>query len=69
MRSDPSTIAVADVDQLAHLLTTLIRGDRFNEGLLASAFDDGTLLAIARRMAVLADQSSSRSVARSRSPA
>ena len=69
MRSDPSTIAVADVDQLSRLPTTLIRGDRFNEGLLASAFGAGTLLAIARRMAALADQSSNRSVAGSRSPA
>jgi hypothetical protein len=69
LRSDPSAVAMADVEQLACLLTTLIRGDRFNEGLLAGAFEDGTLLAIARRMAVLADQSSRCSVAGSRSPA
>ncbi len=53
LRSDPSAVAMADVEQLACLLTTLIRGDRFNEGLLASAFEDGTLLAIAKRMARL----------------
>lgn len=56
MREDPTTIATADADLLARLLTTLIRGDRFNEGLLAGAFDDGTLPAVARRMAVLAEQ-------------
>ncbi|MEH3040902.1 MAG: DUF6508 domain-containing protein [Sphingomonas paucimobilis] len=56
LRADPARLATADADRLACLLTTLIRGDRFNEGLLASAFDDGTLPAIARRMAVLAEQ-------------
>lgn len=56
LRGNPSAIATTDVELLACLLTTLIRGDRFNEGLLASAFNDGTLLAVARRMAVLAEQ-------------
>ncbi|KQM26544.1 MULTISPECIES: DUF6508 domain-containing protein [unclassified Sphingomonas] len=56
LRGDPTRIALADAHRLAELLTTLIRGDRFNEGLLASAFDGGTLPAVARRMAVLAEQ-------------
>lgn len=56
LRSDPARIASADAGRLAELLTTLIRGERFSEGLLAGAFDDGTLPAIARRMAVLAEQ-------------
>jgi hypothetical protein len=56
LRDDPSRITLADTGRLAELLTTLIRGDRFSEGLLANAFDDGTLPAIARRMAVLAEQ-------------
>lgn len=56
LREDPARLAIADPDLLARLLTTLIRGDRFNEGLLAGAFADGTLSAVARRMAVLAQQ-------------
>lgn len=56
VRSEPARIASADAERLAQLLTTLIRGDRFSEGLLAGAFDDGTLPAIARRVAVLAEQ-------------
>ena len=56
LRADSAQIAFADTGRLAELLTALIRGDRFSEGLLAGAFDDGTLPAIARRMAVLAEQ-------------
>jgi hypothetical protein len=56
LRGCPERIAAADADLLAPLLTTLIRGDRFSEGLLAGAFDDGTLPAVARRMSVLAEQ-------------
>lgn len=55
LRGDPAAIAAADAGRLAALLTTLIRGDRFSEGLLAGAFTDGTLPAVARRMAVLAE--------------
>jgi hypothetical protein len=36
------------------LITSLKRGDRFNEGMLASAFESGLLTAIVRRAAVLA---------------
>ncbi|MGW8189271.1 DUF6508 domain-containing protein [Sphingomonas hankookensis] len=56
LRGDPARVAMADTDLLARMLTMLIRGDRFSEGLLAAAFADGTLPAIARRMAVLAEQ-------------
>ncbi len=55
LRSDPDAVGRADVDDIAHMLTTLIRGDRFNEGLFARAFDDGVLRRIARRIEQLAD--------------
>jgi hypothetical protein len=42
-------IAAADCDQLAKLLTTLVRQDRFAEGLLAQAYEDKILLAIVER--------------------
>jgi thioesterase domain-containing protein len=42
-------IAAADCDQLATLLTTLVRQDRFVEGLLAQAYEDKLLLAIVER--------------------
>jgi hypothetical protein len=50
-----SLIATATAEQLAHLLTTIIRGDRFNEGSMLNAFNSGHLTAIARRAGVLAD--------------
>jgi hypothetical protein len=37
--SDPAAIAVADSEQLAKLLTALVRGNRLSEGTLAKAFD------------------------------
>lgn len=54
LRADPLAVAGASVDEIAHLLTTLIRGDRFNEGLLAAAYDDGLLARILARVVVLA---------------
>jgi len=50
---DPDVIASASCDQLAKLLTTLIRGDRFAEGTLSEAYDRGILTAIVRRAEVL----------------
>lgn len=47
-------VASATVDDLGKLVTAYVRGDRFNEGLLAEAFDSGMLTAIARRASVLA---------------
>lgn len=43
LRTDASVLAHASAEQLAKLLTMYFRGDRFCEGLLASAFDDGNL--------------------------
>ncbi len=51
---DPAALADADEGEVAHLLTALIRGDRFNEGLLAAAHADGTLRRLLARVAELA---------------
>lgn len=55
LRDDPATQAAAIPDQLAQLLTVLIRQDRFVEGSLGGAYESGLLVAILRRAAVLAD--------------
>lgn len=54
LKRDPARLARATPEDLARLLTTLVRGDRFNEGMLLHAFQDGLLGRIARRAAVLA---------------
>jgi hypothetical protein len=46
---DPTAIAGADVDQLARLMTAIIRLDRFAEGHLGGCFERGMVLAIAER--------------------
>jgi hypothetical protein len=51
--ADPTQIAHAPAEDLARLLTTIIRGDRFSEGEIAGAYERGTLTAIARRARVL----------------
>ncbi|MBM3543582.1 MAG: hypothetical protein FJX44_03620 [Alphaproteobacteria bacterium] len=50
---DPKALSKASADQLAKLVTALVRQDRFVEGALASAFDSGLLLAIVERAEVL----------------
>jgi hypothetical protein len=47
--NDRAALANADPDQLAKLLTALIRQERLVEGALGSAFEAGLLLAIAER--------------------
>jgi hypothetical protein len=54
---DPRFVAQAPVDDLAKLLTAIIRGDRFSEGELAGAYESGMLLAIVRRAGELAEAS------------
>ncbi len=51
---DPAALAEADAAEIAHLLTALVRGDRFNEGLLNATHADGTLRRILARVAELA---------------
>ena len=53
LRDDPAALAVATAEQLAQLLTVCIRQDRFVDGALVGAFNDGLILAIVRRAAVL----------------
>ena len=54
LRDNPSTIASATPDQIAKLLTVLIRQERFSDGTLAGAFKSGLLGAILRRAMSLA---------------
>jgi hypothetical protein len=55
LRDDRKALAAASPEQLAKLLTVLIRQDRFVEGALNSAYESGLLAAIARRAAVLVE--------------
>lgn len=54
LRADRTVLASATAEQLAKLLTTLLRQEHFVNGALASAFDSGLLLAIAERAEQLA---------------
>lgn len=56
LRADPAALANASPEQLAKLLTAVIRQDRFVEGALNGAFESGLLAAIARRAAALVEQ-------------
>ncbi|WIJ25798.1 DUF6508 domain-containing protein [Devosia sp. RR2S18] len=46
-------VRTATETEMARVLTALIRGDRFNEGLLLGAFQTGLLTALSERAAVL----------------
>jgi hypothetical protein len=54
LRDDPSAIERATPDQLAKLLTVVIRQERFVEGAIASAFEAGLIERILERAATLA---------------
>jgi hypothetical protein len=53
LMTDPSALASATPDQLQHLLTMLVRGERFGDGTLAQAYDSGVINGIVRRVGVL----------------
>ena len=53
LRDDAAALAAATPEQLARLLTVLIRQDRFVEGALGSAYESGLLTSIVRRAAEL----------------
>lgn len=55
LRDDPGAILQATSDQLAKLLTVIIRQDRFVEGELLSTFASGMLMRIVERAAALLD--------------
>lgn len=59
-RTDPETVATATPEQLAFLLTAIVRSDRFVEGSVAGAFESGLLARIAHRAAALATSRSCR---------
>lgn len=50
---DQASLADATVDQIAKVLTALVRADRFSEGTLAGYFKEGLLLALAERAEAL----------------
>jgi len=54
IRDDPGVLAAANAEQLAMLLTVLMRQMRFCEGSLADAFETGLLTGILRRAKALA---------------
>jgi hypothetical protein len=49
LQSTPAKLAGATTEQLARLLTLVIRQDRFVEGALLAAFECGLILGIVRR--------------------
>jgi Family of unknown function (DUF6508) len=52
--TEPAAIGTATAEELANLLTTIIRGERFSDGEIEGAFRRGSLLAIMRRAGALA---------------
>ena len=55
LRAVPAALEAASPEQLAKLLTVLIRQERFVEGALNGAFESGLLTAIVRRAAALVE--------------
>jgi Family of unknown function (DUF6508) len=53
LRDGPEALAAASPDDLAKLLTAIVRSDRFVEGSLEGAFESGLLTRIAQRAAAL----------------
>jgi hypothetical protein len=51
--SRPDAVAGASAEELQHLLTAIVRSDRFSEGSLGGAYESGLLLAILRRARAL----------------
>jgi len=56
LRDDPGTLASATPDQLAMLITVLVRNERFSEGTLLRACEAGLVMGIVQRARVLAGQ-------------
>lgn len=62
LHDDPDSISQAGASDLFRLLTVFIRQDRFMEGALLEAFDNGLIIRIVRRAAsILAENSISSS--------
>ena len=60
LRDDPGALATASPDQLAWLLTSIVRSDRFTEGSIGGAFESGLLARIAQRAEALLDEETTR---------
>ena len=58
LRDSPTSLAGATPEQLAHLLTVIVRQDRFVEGSLLASYESGLLTGILRRAADLAGHNS-----------
>jgi len=56
LREGGDALLTANADDLARLLTAIIRSERFGDGNLEGAFKSGLLTAIVRRAAALASQ-------------
>ena len=56
LATDRAALGTATCDQLAKLLTAVVRQDRFYDGALEDAFESGLLRAIAERAEVLASE-------------
>ena len=57
LRDRPEAVAAASADDLAKLITAIVRSDRFVEGSIVGAFESGLLARIARQAAVLLEES------------
>ena len=55
LRDEPGALAAAAPGDLARLLTSVVRGDRFNEGDLLAAWESGLLRGVVDRAARLAE--------------
>ena len=66
--SDRQAIATADRQQVAKLLTTLVRQDRFVEGALLDAYDNKILLTIVERAEALVIAKADRASKRKNAP-
>lgn len=59
LRDDENALARATPEQIARLLTVVIRQDRFCEGVLLDAFNSGLILRIVRRIDALLKEAQS----------
>ncbi|CAG4903511.1 unnamed protein product, partial [Acidocella sp. C78] len=57
LRDDESVLAKATPEQIARLLTVVIRQDRFCDGALLDAFNSGLILRIVGRIDALSKES------------
>jgi hypothetical protein len=57
-RDNPALVAEASLPTLKRLLTATERGERFNPGYRARAYDDGFVLRIVDRLVELRDRTS-----------